>query len=87
MTGTLTNGYSSERTQQELSNDRVQMFFKNLCILVIWTKVSLSIGRVDGYVASEMYLVAFSLAIDLQLRFNGGNWSLDKTLLQVYYIL
>ena len=44
ITETLANGYSYESTQQELSNDyqhdRVQMFFRNLCILLLWTKVS-----------------------------------------------
>ena len=43
MTKTLAFVYSSESTQQELSNeykhDRVQMLFKNLCALVLWTKV------------------------------------------------
>ena len=40
-------GYSSESTQRELSNEhkhnRVQMVFKNLCILVLWTKVFLAL--------------------------------------------
>ena len=40
----LANGYSSESAQQELSNeyqhDRVLMFLKNLCILVLWAKVA-----------------------------------------------
>ena len=40
----LANGYSSESSQRELSNeyqhDSVSMVFKNLCILVLWTKVS-----------------------------------------------
>ena len=44
MIETLANGYSSESTLGELSNeyqyDRVGMFFKNLCILVLWTKVA-----------------------------------------------
>ena len=44
MTETLANGYSSEITLRELSNeyqhDRVKMFFKNLCLLVLWTKVA-----------------------------------------------
>ena len=35
-------GYSSESAQQELSNeyqyDGVKMVFKNLCVLVLWTK-------------------------------------------------
>ena len=39
MTETLTNGYSSESTHQELSNeyqhDRVSMIFKKICILIL----------------------------------------------------
>ena len=42
MTETLAHGYLSESTWRELSNeyqhDWVQMFFKNLCVLVLWTK-------------------------------------------------
>ena len=41
---TLAHGYSSERTQRELSNeyqlDRVEMVYKKLCVLVIRTKVA-----------------------------------------------
>ena len=44
MTETLAHGYSFESTQRELSNeylhDRVQMVFKNLFILVRWTKLA-----------------------------------------------
>ena len=44
MTETLANGYSSESVQRELSNEcqheRVWMVYKNLCILVLWTKVA-----------------------------------------------
>ena len=44
MTEPLAHGYSSESTQQELSNeyqhDRVKMVFRNLCALVLWTKVT-----------------------------------------------
>ena len=44
LTETLANGYSSESTQQELSNeyqyDRVKMVFKKLCICVLWMKVA-----------------------------------------------
>ena len=44
MTETLANGYSSESTQRELSNeyqhDRVWVFFKNLGVIVLWTKVA-----------------------------------------------
>ena len=44
MTETLANGYSYESTPQELSNEyqhnMVSMVFKNICILVLWMKVS-----------------------------------------------
>ena len=43
MTETMANGYSSESTQRELSNeyqnDRVWMVFKDFLSLVPWTKV------------------------------------------------
>ena len=49
MAETLANGYSSESTQREISNeyqhDRVQRVFKNLCILVLWMKVALALER------------------------------------------
>ena len=44
MTETLANGYSSESTQRDLSNeyqhDRVCMVFKKLCVFVLWAKVA-----------------------------------------------
>ena len=44
MTETLANEYSSDMTQQELSNeyqhDRVKMIFKKLCVLVLWMKIA-----------------------------------------------
>ena len=46
---TLAHGYSSEShgTQRELSDEyqhhSVKMVFKNLCILVFWTKVASSL--------------------------------------------
>ena len=44
MTETLAHGYSSDSTQWELLNeyqhDRVTMIFKNLYVLVLWTKVA-----------------------------------------------
>ena len=44
MTETLAYGYSSESTHQELSDeyqhDRVKMVFKDVCVLVLWTKVA-----------------------------------------------
>ena len=40
----LAHGHSSDSTQRELSSeyqhDRVLMVFKNLCVLVLWTKVA-----------------------------------------------
>ena len=58
MTETLANGYSSERTQRELSNeyqhDRVWMVFKNICIFVLWTKVASALeGSRDGDLTSS----------------------------------
>ena len=45
MTETLANGYSSEITQWELSNehqhDGLDGFRKKICILVLWTKVAM----------------------------------------------
>ena len=53
MTETLVNGYLSESTQYELSNeyqhDRVWMDFNNLCVLVLFNERGLSIGRVNPY--------------------------------------
>ena len=53
MTETLANGYSSESTQRELSNEyqhgRVLMVFKNVCFLVIWTKVALALYGLRSY--------------------------------------
>ena len=44
ITETMANGYSYESTQREQSNNyqhgRVQMVFKKLCVLVLWTKVA-----------------------------------------------
>ena len=43
MTETLANGYSSESTTRELSNeyqhDRVVMIFKDVCVLLLLTNV------------------------------------------------
>ena len=44
MTETLEHGYSSESTRREVSNkyqhDKVLIVFKNLCVIVLWTKVA-----------------------------------------------
>ena len=52
MTEPLANGYSFERTQRELSNEyqhvRVYMVFKNLGVLVIWTKVASALEGLDS---------------------------------------
>ena len=51
MTENLAHGYSSKNTQPELSNEyqlgRDKMVFKNLCILVLWTRSSLAIRRIN----------------------------------------
>ena len=47
MTETMAHGYATVSTQRELSDeyqhDRVWMFFKNLCFLVLCTKVALAL--------------------------------------------
>ena len=48
MSESLTHGYSSESTQQELSNMNTNMrklngFQKNLYVLVLWMKVALAL--------------------------------------------
>ena len=44
MTKIMAYGYSHESTQRELSNeyqdDRVKMDLRNICIMVLWTKVA-----------------------------------------------
>ena len=58
MTETLARGYSSESAQQQLSNkyqhNRVKMVFKNLCILVLWTKVALALEGLSGIGMKEL---------------------------------
>ena len=62
MTETMTNGYSSDRTQRELSNeyqhDKVKMIFIFFCFFVHWMKViSAAEGlkpRSDTYLALIM---------------------------------
>ena len=53
MTETLAHWHSSESTQWELSNEyqrnRVKMVFKNLCILVVWTKVASALEGLNGW--------------------------------------
>ena len=60
MIETLALGYFSESTQRELSNehqhDMVYMFFKTICILVLWTKVT---SALEGL--SYCYLKQYSI--------------------------
>ena len=55
MTETLAHGYSSESTQQKLSNeyqcDRVQVVIKNLYFLVLWTKVASALEGLKGSIS------------------------------------
>ena len=52
ITKSLTNGYSFENTHRELSNDYQPSLdvFKNICVLVLWTKVALALSglRIGG---------------------------------------
>ena len=73
MTETLANGYSSERSQRELSNeyqdDRVQMFFKNLCILnVLWRKVNSALEGSIRRVPLEMVVGIYNLLISENIQ-------------------
>ena len=59
MTETQANGYSSESTQLQLSNeyqhDRLTMLFKNICVLVLWMKGALALhGRVNPFVPGDL---------------------------------
>ena len=53
MTKTLANGYSSESTQRELSNeyqhDRVSMVFKDFSVLVLWTNIASALEGLNLY--------------------------------------
>ena len=61
MTKTLANGYSSESTQRELSNeyqhDSVLIVFKDFCILVSWTKVASAPKMLRKYVLLGFFFV------------------------------
>ena len=63
ITETLANGYSSESSWRELSNeyqdDRVSMIFQESCILVLWTKV---VSALEGLI---LYFIFHSM-IDLK---------------------
>ena len=70
-TETLANGYSSESTQRELSNEYQHdsvliVFFKDFDILVLWMKVADSIGRVNS--AFPGYSFLHKLALEMPAR-------------------
>ena len=67
---TLAYQYSSESTRWELSNeyqhDRVKMIFKNLCVLVLWTKIASALeGLMDvlSQFRSKVYIFLFLLYV------------------------
>ena len=72
MIETLANGYSSESTQRELSNeyqhDRVQMVFRKLSIFVLWMKVD---SALEGLIL--LFLPPFSSVI------NAVQWVICET--------
>ena len=65
MTKTLANGYSSERTLRELSNgyqhERVKMLFKNLCILVLWTKVTSALEGLKYHISKQHLAISLGM--------------------------
>ena len=56
LTETLANGYSSESTQRELSNeyqhDRVKMIFIIFWFFVHWTKVALALEGLRNFLVT-----------------------------------
>ena len=78
MTETVAHGYSSARTLRKLSNeyqhDRVMMVFKNLCVLVLWTKVA----SVFKGLHSIFYFTSLGLRVRIIIYFIHGtdNWLL-----------
>ena len=64
MTETLAHVYSSESTElsNEYKHDRVEMFIKNQCILVLETKVALALeGLTNGLTFKQEHVVYSSL--------------------------
>ena len=65
ITETLANGYSSESTRQELSNeyqdDRVSMVYEESCILVLWTKVVSALEGLTPHRINVMILMYSNL--------------------------
>ena len=80
MTKTLANGYSSDSTHQERSNeyqhDRVLMILKKICILMLWTKV-----------ASALEGLTFAVTCPVgQMGFNFHLPALEKMYVLQYFI-
>ena len=72
MTETLGNGYSTESTLRELSNeyqhDRVWMVFKNLCIIVRSKKV---VSALEGSITTSIpisFVVTFQFSLSSYLE-------------------
>ena len=71
MIETLAHGYSTESAQRELSNeyqhDRVLMVFKNLRILVLWTKVAYALERVKSYFFIDHFKITLQYNVELTI--------------------
>ena len=61
MTETLANGYSSESAQQDLSNayqhDGVMKIFNNLCLIVLWTKVTSTLEGLNPFMPGSLDMI------------------------------
>ena len=70
-TETLANGCLSESTYQELSNeyqyDRVWMVIRNLCILVLWTKLASALEGLSWSAHRSIFHITFKV-------FSGEIW-------------
>ena len=73
MTETLTHGYSSDSVLPKLSNeyqqDRVKKIFKNIHIIVFWTKVALAL---------EQFIVLSGKNFNLNFILPGQPFSIAK---------
>ena len=95
MIETLANGYSSESTQRELSNeyqhDRVLMVFKKFCVLVLWMKVAsalegLSISCMKFFLKTKSIIKYHDPCLPNRL-FDSATEKFDKTNLSCFCTL
>ena len=73
MTRILASGYSSVSTQldsNEYQYNMVKMFFRNLCVLVLWTKVA---SALEGLSIAYRLLAVSQCYQKLLYKYNEGH--------------